>query len=76
MASSAVISPRSIPRSVTSRISSARGIFRSTRLRLTRSMMLGAAAMDVFIARLPEPDAARPLHRSRGNDKQRDRRRA
>ena len=43
MASSAVVSPRSMPRSVRSKISSTRGIFRLTRLRLTRSITAGAA---------------------------------
>src|ERR1700679_1454732 len=39
MASIAVVSPRSMPRIVTSRISRARGIFRPTRLPLMRSTM-------------------------------------
>ncbi len=43
MASSAVVSPRSMPRIVRSKISSTRGIFRLTRLRLTRSITAGAA---------------------------------
>ena len=36
--------PRSMPRRVTSRTSSARGIFKATRLVLTRSMREGALA--------------------------------
>ena len=48
MASTAPISPRSMPRKVTSRTSSARGIFKATRVVLTRSMTEGA-----LIVRLP-----------------------
>jgi hypothetical protein len=51
IASTAPISPRSMPRRVTSRIASARGIFRPTKLVLTRSMTGGAHRTIPWAAR-------------------------
>ena len=68
IASMAVISPRSMPRRVTSRISSARGIFRPTRLVLTRSM-----TEEALIGRLPGRRAGvRRPRRSRASAAARD----
>ena len=63
IASTAPISPRSMPRTVTSRISSARGIFKATRLRLD-------ALDDGRRAHLTPPEPAsrvRRRHRSRAS---------
>ena len=71
MASTAPISPRSMPRRVTSRTSSARGIFKATRVVLTRSMREGA-----LIGRLPDQrDGGRRRRRSRASDEEHGRRR-
>src|ERR1700730_10918550 len=67
IASRAFISPRSIRRTVASRISMGRGIFKPTRLRLMRSTTEGMISACAVIASSPgRRGGGRRPHRSRG----------